>query len=882
MRLLMFTLFSLILSTVFAMNGRTTYRAKIIKPDGSPLEAANVDFKFSVLDTTGNCTIYTETYSALNMTGTGGLVSFSLGSGIRGFPSASATTAVFANVFDNTIASMPCEASGIYTPNPTDTRKIVMQFNEGNGWHSLPAMTMNSVPYAIYAAKSVNAMKLNGKSDTDFLQKNSSDIPTCAAGTMLYFNNASFSCVPTGSGSGGGTAITSVSTNGSVLYRTGTLNAPVINIYDVTTSRDGYLKSSDYNEFKAKLAASGTQIIKALGYDPVSAAGVTSQIENYNFAGDVVGKIGSTVVNTVGGKPASQVAASVNDILAATASSTVSTLVKRNASGNITVNNLYASAAKLTYLDIYKPSSSFNIRFQAPTNLNASYVLNLPPTSGTVGQIISNDGSGNLVWVSPKAGEVVNVNALAPLASTGGSSPIISIPQASFMNDGYLSSADWNTFNSKITSSSAAIAATLGFTPANSTVVNAMSVTVNSLVDASSYYSQKANNLSDLTNISQARTNLGLGSFATASTLDLGSASATGTLASARLPDQTGVTNGAQYTKVTVDIKGRVTSGAQLASTDVTTALGYTPANSATLSSVFIQKTGDTMTGLLQLKTGSTTVAPLKFTSGTLLTSPTSGSIEFDGFNVYFTDGTNTRRRFASMDSTGAQANTSIISNTSNITLAPTGSVVVSSTTASTNSSTGALTVAGGLGVAGNIFSSGTIITSSNLQGSSLVGTNSVSSPTFYAGAGTAALPSRAFSTDTATGTWQPASGSIAISTAGLERMRVTSAGSVGIGTTSPAAKLDVSGTVKLGASGGVITGMGTCSFTQAVTTSDATATCTGVPASVNVIVSCSPTSSLSAATGIVYRATGTLSQISMRGTAAVSSATFSCYWVQP
>ena len=45
------------------------------------------------------------------------------------------------------------------------------------------------------------------------------------------------------------------------------------------------------------------------------------------------------------------------------------------------------------------------------------------------------------------------------------------------------------------------------------------------------------------------------------------------------------------YTKVTVDAKGRVTTGASLASTDVTGALGYTPAN----------KAGDSFTGSISV-----------------------------------------------------------------------------------------------------------------------------------------------------------------------------------------------------------------------------------------------------------------------------------------
>jgi hypothetical protein len=54
-----------------------------------------------------------------------------------------------------------------------------------------------------------------------------------------------------------------------------------------------------------------------------------------------------------------------------------------------------------------------------------------------------------------------------------------------------------------------------------------------------------------------------------------GSANVTGAFTLAT----TGVTAGT-YTKVTVDTKGRITSGTSLSSTDVTTALGYTPWNS--------------------------------------------------------------------------------------------------------------------------------------------------------------------------------------------------------------------------------------------------------------------------------------------------------------
>jgi phage-related tail fiber protein len=63
-----------------------------------------------------------------------------------------------------------------------------------------------------------------------------------------------------------------------------------------------------------------------------------------------------------------------------------------------------------------------------------------------------------------------------------------------------------------------------------------------------------------------------------------------------------GVTAGT-YTKVTVDAKGRVTTGAALASTDVVTALGYTPATaSATTQAEADAQTGITNAAAAQTK----------------------------------------------------------------------------------------------------------------------------------------------------------------------------------------------------------------------------------------------------------------------------------------
>jgi hypothetical protein len=59
---------------------------------------------------------------------------------------------------------------------------------------------------------------------------------------------------------------------------------------------------------------------------------------------------------------------------------------------------------------------------------------------------------------------------------------------------------------------------------------------------------------------------------------------------------------------------------------------------------------------------------------------------------------------------------------------------------------------------------------------------------------GTAALPGVTFSGDVDTGVWRPAADTLAASTNGSERLRITSAGNVGIGTSSPTQILTVNG----------------------------------------------------------------------------------------
>ena len=66
----------------------------------------------------------------------------------------------------------------------------------------------------------------------------------------------------------------------------------------------------------------------------------------------------------------------------------------------------------------------------------------------------------------PSLGNVVAVTATAPVVSSGGIAPDISMPAANTTTDGYLTSADWNTFNNK-QGVGAPVTKTADFTVAN-------------------------------------------------------------------------------------------------------------------------------------------------------------------------------------------------------------------------------------------------------------------------------------------------------------------------------------------------------------------------------------------------------------------------------
>jgi hypothetical protein len=83
-------------------------------------------------------------------------------------------------------------------------------------------------------------------------------------------------------------------------------------------------------------------------------------------------------------------------------------------------------------------------------NLELTGTTSFDGSQGTAGQVLTSAGTGNTpTWTTPTTGTVTSVSGTAPIASSGGNTPAISISQATTSSDGYLSSTDWNTFNGK-------------------------------------------------------------------------------------------------------------------------------------------------------------------------------------------------------------------------------------------------------------------------------------------------------------------------------------------------------------------------------------------------------------------------------------------------
>ena len=247
--------------------------------------------------------------------------------------------------------------------------------------------------------------------------------------------------------------------------------------------------------------------------------------------------------------------------------------------GNVTILGNSTTANKLVLND---KGSTNSVALKAPDTLTSSLTLELPSSSGSNGQVLATNGSGILSWVSAATGSVTNVTGTSPISvATGTSTPVISMTQANGTTNGYLSSADWTTFNSKqasgnyISSLTGDVTAT-GPGSSNATLAAVAIAGMSTKVT----YDVKGRVTSGTSLIAADIPPLGAG-IITSGTLAIANGGTGSNLS--------GSGGAGQYLKQTTS-GGSVTVGT-IAASDITSSLGYTPLNRA----------GDTVTGALNL-----------------------------------------------------------------------------------------------------------------------------------------------------------------------------------------------------------------------------------------------------------------------------------------
>lgn len=402
-------------TTALAVPNAITFQAKIVMPTGNALTAPSVNFQITTLDSLGTCVLYVETFGGISMASSNGMVAMDLGRGAQVY---SAVGATYSKIFDNTAPSYACQAGGTYVPGSNDRRKLIMQFNDGTGtgWQTIPAIAINSVPFANYAG---DTAQFGGHPVTDFALN--AAFPNCnATGKVLTFNGATFTCISPATG--GGTVTNVTSTNNYLSVATGTttpaLTANVGTAANTLAAGDdariigAAQKTNNLSDLASAATARtnlglGTAAVvntgTAAGNVPVLDGGgkivvgvlpasvITSSTA---LVGDVTGTVSATVVATVGTKTAAQIAQSVTDTLAATNTNTASSIVKRDASGNIAVSSLSATNVSTQNNYLYDNTNTNRILLKAPNTGITDYTLTLPPVIGTANQILGFDATG--------------------------------------------------------------------------------------------------------------------------------------------------------------------------------------------------------------------------------------------------------------------------------------------------------------------------------------------------------------------------------------------------------------------------------------------------------------------------------------------------------
>jgi hypothetical protein len=295
---------------------------------------------------------------------------------------------------------------------------------------------------------------------TDALARSAISLTTTGtSGAAAYSNSTGVLNIPQYQAAG--TYVTSVTGTSPIVSSGGT--TPAISIPAATSSVNGYLTSTDWTTFNNKSNTNGT---------------VTSVATGLGLSGGTITTSGTLLVDTASASILSRQRAANTYYLAS------------NPNGYTNNTGTVTSVAALT-LGTSGTDLSSTVANSTTTPV---ITLNVPTASAT------NRGALSSADWSTFNAKVSSVTATSPLASSGGTTPNITIQVASGSQNGYLSSTDWTTFNNKTsntgTVTSVATSGTVsGLTLTGGTITTTGTITLGGTLSvlASNFASQTAN-----------------------------------------------------------------------------------------------------------------------------------------------------------------------------------------------------------------------------------------------------------------------------------------------------------------------------------------------------------------------------------------------------
>ncbi len=181
-RIFILTLLLLPAGAAFAGPPSFFMQGQLIRSDGTAVEAASVNFTVQLLSTADECLLLEETFT-LNMSGSAGIFNLSVGNGTNTGAGGVANVDQAINNSLGNLTGLTCSSGTAYDPNPGDTRKIRITFDEGSGAVTLPQdHVLQSVPYAMYAGT------LGGMTSDEFIQVNTSGAGVSQANIETVFD----------------------------------------------------------------------------------------------------------------------------------------------------------------------------------------------------------------------------------------------------------------------------------------------------------------------------------------------------------------------------------------------------------------------------------------------------------------------------------------------------------------------------------------------------------------------------------------------------------------------------------------------------------------------------------------------------------------------